>query len=212
MPEYSNFATEPYYFLPEALKAFHQQYLSIDVEILIANQGANLNKREADLLISRTKPEQPDMVVSFLHQEPMSFYAHQAYLAEVGMPSSLADLHHGRFNLIGYDQLDFYQQAAQQVGHTMSKSQLSFRTDSHKMQIELARAKAGVAVLFKTIVARYPELVPALPKAQLPDVNWWLVCHRDVHINPRIRHLMTFLSQWFQSGKGDASQKYASSL
>ncbi|MGF1680178.1 LysR family transcriptional regulator [Photobacterium minamisatsumaniensis] len=188
-----------FYFLPKALKAFHQQYPSIEVEILVDNQGVNLNKREADLLISLHKSEQPDMVVSHLHQEPLGFFAHREYLLEAGIPNSLRELHDNEFNLIGYDQLDYYQKSAKVIGYTVTKSQFSFRTDSHKMQIELARAKAGIAVVFKSVAKQYPELVSVLPNASIPDVQWWLVSHRDVHINPRIRYLMEFLSKWFKN-------------
>lgn len=63
------------------------------------------------------------------------------------------------------------------------------------------RAKAGVAVTIHAVAKKYPELVQLFPEIALPPVNWWLVCHRDVNVNPRIHNLMTFLSQWFQQKK-----------
>ncbi|MGF1725723.1 LysR family transcriptional regulator [Photobacterium nomapromontoriensis] len=191
-----------YHFLPEALKAFNQQYPNIEVEILVENKDVNLNKREADILISRSKPTQPDLVVSFLHQEALGFFAHHAYLKEKGRPKTVQEMHSNQFQRIGYDQLDMYIQAAEQFsGRILTRSQFSFRTDSFKMQLELARAQVGIAVIFRQIAQRYPELVCMLPDAQLPVAQWWLVCHRDVHINPRIRNLMVFLSQWFHGDK-----------
>lgn len=187
-----------FYFLPKALEAFGREYPGIEVEILVENRGVNLNKREADIWIAREKPSQPDMVVSLLHQAPIGFYAHRDYLRQHGVPDSLHDMHTGHYRLIGYDRLEVYSQAAARVGGTVNKSHFSYRTDSYKMQLELARAKAGITVMFASVAARYPELVPVLPSAPIPDAQWWLVCHHDVHVNPRIRCLMNFLTQWFQ--------------
>lgn len=191
-----------YYFLPAALKAFNQEYPNIEVEILVESKAVNLNKREADLLISRSKPTQPDLVVSFFHQEALGFYAHRDYLNENGVPQSTQELHSSKYQVIGYDQLDLYIQTAAQVsGRSLTRSQFAFRTDSFKMQLELARAQVGIAVVFQQIARRYPELEQVCPKAAMPDAQWWLICHRDVHINPRIRSLMVFLSQWFRGDK-----------
>jgi len=189
------------YFLPEAITAFKREFPLIDVEILISHQNVNLNKRDADLQISIERPEQPDFVASHIFEGLLGFFVHRDYLTEVGEPKSLRELHSGSYQLIGDDGNEVYIQEAERVGHILQKSHFSFRTDSRKMQVDLIRAKAGVGVTLQPVAAKYPELVQLFPEAVLPSVNWWLVCHRDVHINPRIRSLMTFLSEWFQQEK-----------
>ncbi|KLV09628.1 LysR family transcriptional regulator [Photobacterium aquae] len=186
-----------FYFLPDALTAFREAHPEIDVELLVENKAVNLNKREADLLISREKPTQPDLVVSYLHEEALGFYAHRDYLAEMGTPADMDAMHHEGYHLIGYDQFDFYTRAASEIGGKVTKSNFCFRTDSYKMQVELARAKAGIAVMFDCVARRYPELVPVLPGTPLPKTIWWLVSHHDVRVNRRIQCLMTFLRAWF---------------
>ncbi|WEM44902.1 LysR family transcriptional regulator (plasmid) [Photobacterium sp. DA100] len=189
-----------YYWLPSLLNAFRRQFPAIEIEILVANKEVNLNKREADLLISKVRPEQSDLVVSLLHSEPIGFYAHRDYLKEFGYPTSVVEMHNDHHQVIGYDQQRVYIDTACQFGNRLNKSQFNFRTDSFKMQLELARAKAGIAVVFHSVAERYPELEPIhFPEIELPDANWWLVCHHDVHINPRIRYLMAFISEWFRS-------------
>lgn len=190
-----------YYFLPEAITAFNRQFPSIEVEILISDQGVNLNKRDADLLVSVEKPEQPDFVVSHLFEGKLGFFAHRDYLEEYGKPDSLQDLHAGFHQIIGDDCNNFYLREAVRIGRPLSKSHFSFRTDSQKMQVELLNARAGVAVTLLAIAEKYPDLVQLFPEAALRPFNWWLICHRDVNVNPRIHNLMTFLSQWFQQNK-----------
>lgn len=190
-----------YYFLPDAITAFKHQYPYIEVEILISDHGVNLNKRDADLLVSIEKPEQPDLVVSHLFEEKLGFFAHRDYLSENGEPQSLQDLHSGAYQIIGDDRNGLYIQQADRAGRTLNKSHFSFRTDSKKMQVDLVKAKAGVAVTTQAVAGKYPDLVQLFPEIALPPVNWWLVCHRDVNVNPRIHNLMTFLSQWFQHKK-----------
>ncbi|WP_299017486.1 LysR family transcriptional regulator [uncultured Photobacterium sp.] len=190
-----------YYYLPEAMTAFKREYPLIAVEILVSNQKVNLNKRDADLLVTLEKPHQPDFVVSHLFEGAMGFYAHQDYLCEKGEPKTLQELHSGTYQNVGYDCNSKYIDEAERRGGTLEKSNFDFRTDSQKMQLDLILAKAGVGVTFQPIAAKYPELVNLLPQAALSTTNWWLVCHRDVHVNPRIRSLMTFLCQWFQQKK-----------
>ncbi|MGR5140107.1 LysR family transcriptional regulator [Photobacterium sp. DNB23_23_1] len=189
-----------FYFMPSLLNEFQRQYPDIEVEVLVANKEVNLNKREADVLISKVKPEQSDLVVSLLHSEEIGFYAHRDYLKQFGKPATVREMYTSNYQFIGFDQLEIDIETASQFGRSLSKSHFNFRTDSFKMQLELARAKAGIAVVFHSIAKRYPELEPIpLPDITLPGVSWWLVCHHDVHINPRIRHLMTFISEWFRS-------------
>ena len=192
--------TISFYFMPALLNEFQRQFPDIEIEVLVANREVNLNKREADLLISKSRPEQSDLVVSLLHSETIGFYAHRDYLEEYGKPNSVLELHDSEHQIIGYDQQKVYIETANRFGKPLNKSHFNFRTDSFKMQLELARAKAGVAVVFHSIAERYPELeLIDLPDLTLPDAQWWLVCHHDVHINPRIRHLMSFISEWFRS-------------
>ncbi|MGF1688202.1 LysR family transcriptional regulator [Photobacterium japonica] len=188
-----------FYYLPQALKAFNAAFPHIEVEILVNNQDVNLNKREADVQISRQRHTQPDLVVSHLYQHAVGFFAHQDYIAEYGMPTSLEHMHGRDFHIIGFDQLDLYTRTAAQLGKPVVKSQFPYRTDSYMMQLELVRAKAGIAAMYKEVAQRHVELVPVFPDAPIPPAQWWLVCHRDVHVNPRIRHLMVFLSRWFDT-------------
>ncbi|ELR66517.1 putative transcriptional regulator [Photobacterium marinum] len=187
-----------YYFIPEAIAAFKREFPLIDVEILVSDQDVNLNKRDADLHLAKEKPYQPDLVVSHLFEGAVGFYAHRMYLAERGEPQTLEELHSGAYQLIGYDFDSKYIDEADRKGKTLDKSNFSFRTDSQKMQVELICAGAGVGVTLQPIAEQYSELIQLVPKADLPPINWWLVCHRDVHVNPRIRSLMTFLCRWFQ--------------
>ncbi|PSU33612.1 LysR family transcriptional regulator [Photobacterium lutimaris] len=191
--------TISFYFMPTLLNEFQRQFPEIEIEYLVANKEVNLNKREADVLISKVKPEQSDLVVSLLHSEEIGFYAHRDYLKQVGKPATVREMYTSNYQIIGYDQQEVYIETASQFGEPLNKSHFNFRTDSFKMQLELARAKAGIAVVFHSIAKRYPELEPIpLSDLTLPDVNWWLVCHHDVHINPRIRHLVAYISEWFR--------------
>ncbi|WP_064606855.1 LysR family transcriptional regulator [Photobacterium sp. J15] len=187
-----------YYFIPEAIAAFKREFPLIDVEILVSEQDVNLNKRDADLHLAKVKPYQPDFVVSHLYEMPVGFYAHRDYLADKGEPKTLDELHSGVHQLIGFDFDSKYIDEAERKGKTLEKSNFSFRTDSQKMQVDLIRAGAGVGVTIQAVAKQYSGLVQLLPEVDLSPVNWWLICHRDIHVNPRIRSLMTFLCRWFQ--------------
>ncbi|MGF1761137.1 LysR substrate-binding domain-containing protein [Photobacterium sagamiensis] len=120
-------------------------------------------------------------------------------MAEFGTPESLDALHNQPHRIIGFDNSKRYINNAENSGRSLSKMNFILRTDSYQMQLNLARAKAGVTVTFVDIAEQYSELVQLFSEADIESVEWWLVCHRDVHVNPRIRCLMTFLRQWFQA-------------
>ncbi len=192
------------YLLPAALAEFRRAHPAVQLEVVISNRASSLSKREADIALRMFRPEQPDLVARRLPDLALGFYAHHDYVRQYGEPASVEDLRH--HTIIGFDQdMDFIDGAARQ-GYQFARSDFPLRTDHMLMQIHLARAGAGIVATHCDLAVHWPELQHIMRWVPLPSLEFWVVCHRDVQSNSRIRVLMNFLCQWF------AEQPYRQAL
>jgi DNA-binding transcriptional LysR family regulator len=183
------------YLLPPAIAAFREQHPGVHVEIVISNRVSSLSKREADIAMRMFRPTQPDLVVRRLPDMELGFYAHRDYVKKYGEPSSVEDFQNHA--VIGYDESMEYIEAAAKLGYTFVRDNFALRTDHMLAQINLARAGGGIVGTHVELAKHWPELVRILGWVPLPALEYWIVCHRDVQYNSRIRELMQFLADWF---------------
>ena len=183
------------YLLPSAIAAFREQHPGVHVEIVISNRASSLSKREADIALRMFRPMQPDLVVRRLPDLALGFYAHRDYLRKYGEPQTVEEfLQH---SVIGYDQDMGFIEGAAKMGYKFVSDNFTVRTDHMLAHIALARAGAGIIGTHVDLAKQWPELVRILEWVPLPALEFWIVCHRDVQFNSRIRELMRFLANWF---------------
>ncbi|MEK6747934.1 MAG: LysR family transcriptional regulator [Pseudomonadota bacterium] len=185
-----------YYLLPSAIAALRKKYPGIQIEIVITNATSSLNKREADVALRMYQPTQPDLVARRLPDMALGFFAHKDYLRRHGKPKTFEELL--KLDVIGMDQGRDFIDAAAQFGYQLAREDFPLRTDNLLAQINLIRAGAGITATHVGLARRWPELVRILPDIPLPPLQLWVVCHRDVQYNTRIRAVMRFLGAWFE--------------
>jgi DNA-binding transcriptional LysR family regulator len=183
------------YLLPSAIAAFREQHPGVHVEIVISNRASSLSKREADIALRMFRPTQPDLVSRRLPDLALGFYAHREYLKKYGEPQTVEEfLQH---SVIGYDEDMEFIEGAAKMGYKFVRDNFAVRTDHMLAHIALARAGAGIVGTHVDLAKRWPELVRILEWVPLPALEFWIVCHRDVQFNSRLRELMLFLANWF---------------
>jgi len=185
------------YLLPAAITAFREQHPGVQIEIVITNQASSLSKREADIALRMFQPTQPDLVARRLPEMELGFYAHRDYLRKYGEPQNLEDFK--QHAIIGFDENMEYIESAAEMGFQLTRDSFALRTDHMLMQINLARAGAGIVGTHVGLAKQWQELVRILQWIKLPPLEFWIVCHSDVQYNTRIRSVMLFLIQWFES-------------
>ena len=183
------------YLLPPAIAAFREQHTGVHIEIVISNRASSLSKREADIALRMFHPNQPDLVARRLPDLALGFYAHCDYIQKHGMPKTIEEFK--QHVVIGFDEdMDFID-GATQMGYQLKREEFPVRTDHMLMQINLARAGAGIVGTHVELAEKFPELQRILQWVNLPALEFWVVCHSDVQYNSRIRSVMQFLIQWF---------------
>lgn len=178
------------YYLPDLLPQFMQAYPDISVEIEVSNKASNIDKRDADIAIRMFPPTQLDLIARKLVDLPLRFFASEQYLQRCGTPQNRQQLFAHR--LLGFDRDQQFVQGASLQGIDIRNEQFSFRCDFMPLQFELALKGAGIVITHQKH-ALEKGLIQISTDITLPPLPIYLVCHRDVQHNPRIRVMMDFL-------------------
>ncbi|MDH4275737.1 MAG: LysR family transcriptional regulator [Gammaproteobacteria bacterium] len=184
-----------FFVLPPAIAALRAKYPGVQVEIVITNDASSLSKREADVALRMFQPTQPDLVARRLPDMAMGFFAHKEYLRLRGHPQTFEELL--KMDVIGMDLGRDFIDGAAHFGIQLTREDFPIRTDHLLSQINLIRAGAGITATHIGLARHWPQLVQILPEIPLPPMQFWLVCHRDVQYNTRIRAVMQFFGEWF---------------
>ena len=178
-------------FLIDRLRAFHERYPAIDLEVIGGSRVVSLAKREADVALRYGPPKDSELVARRLATITFGLYASSAYRDKLRTGQAPA--------LIGFDQESDFIAEAQWPTRQFGNRRFSFRTNSQTTQAAAARAGYGVALLPKYIVATHePELVEVPLGARLPEREVWLLVRRDLKNVARVRAVTDYLVEVFK--------------
>ena len=179
------------YYLPNILPEFLDTYPQLQVEVEVNNRASNLDKRDADVAIRMFPPTQLDLIARHLFDLPLSFYASREYLDKHGYPEKPEELFQHR--LLGYDRDKQFEEGGRRMGWDIRNENFMFRTDFMPLHLEMAKRGGGIVGTHISL-CEYYNLIPIDVGIELPSLPIFLVCHRDVQHNKRIRVLMDFLA------------------
>ncbi|MGC4089082.1 MAG: LysR family transcriptional regulator [Polyangiaceae bacterium] len=198
------------WFLAERLPAFRRAFPTLILELVTGNTARDLGRREADLSLRFTKPEQPQLLARRLARVAWAVYASASYLKRRGVPS-------GATHFDGHDVLHYDGELASTLGGRWLREQASRGTcalTSNSLLCQAAAVSAGLGLsalpcLVGDREASWRRVAPGLIGTQ----ELWLVVHPDVRNNARVRATMDFLTQqvsaeaaWLAGGRGKSSK------
>ena len=183
---------EATHLLPPLLKKLHAEEPGITVKIVVSNETLNLRRREADIAIRSFKPDQPDLIAEKIKDVPCRLYGAEAYLGTFNqrLPLGIAN----RPEFIGFENTDRQISALLLMGLNVDIRDFPVVTDSHLVHLHLARGAVGLAILPEDIGDIYSELRRAFPDIAPLIVPMWLVTHREMKTNRRVRRVFKFLA------------------
>jgi len=180
------------YALPRCLINLRRENPGISIELVPSNDVSDLTRREADIAIRHVQPEQPDLVAKRLRDIDVSLYATPAYLESLGDIKTPADLADAEF--IGFDTPDRLVPQLNAFGIPVTRDNFGITTNSGSVGFELAREGAGIGILPAETaegLLGLRRVLPDFPTVQMPV---WLVTHREIQTNQRIRLTFDHLS------------------
>jgi DNA-binding transcriptional LysR family regulator len=178
-------------FLIDRLRAFHERFPAIDLEVIGGSRVVSLAKREADVALRYGSPKDSELVARRVATISFGLYASPGYRDKLnaGQPPAF----------IGFDQESDFIAEAKWLARQFGDQRFSFRTNSQTTQAAAARAGYGVALLPRYLVATHePDLVEISMGGRLPDRDVWLLVRRNLKDVPRVRAVTDYLVEVFQ--------------
>lgn len=179
--------------LAPALAALHAGHPDIMLELIPNPRELSLAMREADISVRLRQPEQHDLVVRRIGTLGFGLYASEAYLACHGQ----VDFADGLLAHHCVTQHEDVQDAAQTawLGELMRHARISVQTTSHEAAVVAAVHGAGLACLACFRADQEPGLRRLAPPSAAPSAGIWLVVHRDSRRTPRVRVVLSLITE-----------------
>ncbi|GAA3872018.1 LysR family transcriptional regulator [Celeribacter arenosi] len=181
--------------LPDVLRELRMAEPRISVHVLADNDAADLMRREADIAIRNFRPTEPDLVARRLHDTQARLYGAPSYLTKLGPLRGRDDLR--RAEIISPGPPESFVPFLQSAGLPVGVENCPIRCTSFLAMWEMVKAGLGLGVIDARIGNAEPEVHCAMPTLDLVSFPVWLVAHREVHRNARLRFVYDFLAARF---------------
>jgi len=180
------------YRLPKIIAKLRKEEPAIDIEVLVTNAASDLKRREADIAIRNFRPTQGDLIAKKLGQETIWLYGTKSYLEpfeQLSEPCQLTNI-----QIIGFEQSNSIADLLNPKGWHISKNNSPITTSFQLLQLELCKQGLGLIFLPEDIGDNHPDVLRAFehlgPTIQIPV---WLVCHKELRTNLRVRRVFDFI-------------------
>jgi len=184
--------------LPELLSVLRSLHPRIHFEIIATDSQSNLLKREADIAIRLLQPAQSDLIAKRVAYFGLGLYASDSYQARHGTPRLDAQ------QLMSHHFIDVAPQLPVSTGFArMGMPQLAQRVvcvcSDHASAWQMAKAGIGISASMKVVGEREQSVSAVLTEAQPGRFPVWLVTHRGLRQQPRLRVVSDYLAQALKS-------------
>jgi DNA-binding transcriptional LysR family regulator len=175
---------------PQLFRLRHR-HPGIRIKLIGEKRSASLNRREADVALRLSRPQQPGLIARKIGSFGFGLYGASSYLKETPRPA---------FAFIAYD--DSMDDAPQQKWlQTMAAGhEIVLRTNDLENQAAAARTGVGLAVLPNFLGDPDPGLKRYDATPVPPNRDVWLLVHRDLRQAPLVRAVMEFLTDCVKAG------------
>lgn len=181
------------YLLPGLLLELRQIYPNITIELIVTNNMSDLRRREADIALRAVEPTQPDLIARRIKDLNAYLYATPAYLASIGAGKTVAQLQQAEF--LGFENGNLFIQELAARKLKISAQQFCLITDNHAVQWELVKRGMGVGIMMSDIGDAEPKVVRACDDFEPYIGGLWLVSHRELRNNRRVKAVFDFLRE-----------------
>jgi DNA-binding transcriptional LysR family regulator len=171
--------------LPPVLLQLRARHPGLHLHVVASNDVRDLVRREADIALRNVRPEQEELFARRLPSSDTWFYAARTYLDRHGRPATPADL--GGQTFISWTPVEAYARAVASRGWPVSPDQFALASGNHVVQWELCKAGGGIGIMAGRVGDAEPRVERILPDEGPWPVPMWLVAHRELRTNARVR-------------------------
>lgn len=182
--------------LPPLLQRLRAQEPRITIELVVSNEASDLLRREADIALRNFRPEEPDLVARRLGEAKARLYGADGYLDSLGPIRAASDL--GRATFIAPGAPDLMLTVLNQHGLGLTAANFPLVCADFLVMWEMVKRGMGLGIIDDRIGDGEPGVRRALPGLPALPFPVWLVAHREIHRNRRLRIVFDFLAEALQ--------------
>jgi len=195
----------PYWIAPR-LTRFHMANPQIELQLMVAEQTADIVAGEADITICFERPKRTDLIVRQLGTLHYICFASREYLATYGEPSSLFEFDNHRC-LIHQNYVQQVRNWAPKTAELTKLIDFALITNSGTALVQNCANGGGIAVMPSYLASVDPRLVP-LNLPEIAPIQFWLAYSERVRRLSRGRAVIEWVRSifdqetipWFRSG------------
>ena len=178
--------------LPKILQKLRQQEPGLLIRVVAENSASDLMRREADIAIRNFRPKEPELVAKKIEETTASFFASTDYIARHGVLETAEDWDNA--NLIVPGETSAFLAALKASGLPVTDKSVAYECSSYLAMWEMVRNGLGVGILDSRLGDSEPGVERASTMAFDMLFPIWLVAHRDILSNARLRLVYDFLA------------------
>lgn len=176
--------------LPPILSRLHRSAPGITVEIVASNEVQNLRMREADIAIRHFRPQDPQLIARKVGEEHAHCYATRGYTDRYGVPQRPEDAW-----FAGIAPVERFLAEMQRRGLTIPRENVRLSSNSTVFLLEAMRRGEVVGVFGETLMGNWEGAMRIFPDFTPIRIETWLVSHKELTSNPRIRLVFDLLAE-----------------
>ena len=180
-------ASEAYstFILPPIIARLRAEHPGIMIDVVATNAVTDLRRREADIAVRNADPTDPDLVARKIGVEEAHIYGAEAYLVRCGELRTAQNLANVQF--VGFEENQTFLDGLNALNLNLSAKQFVVASNSHIVHWNMVKEGMGLGVMSSRIGDREPLVRRALPWLKPFEFPIWLVAHREVRSNRRVR-------------------------
>ena len=186
------------FLLPPVIRKIRSLAPGINIEIVAKNESADLRKREADIAVRHFLPKQPDLIMKQVSDSLGNFYATKEFIKINGPFKSLKDL--SKANFVGMGDLGSFIEGMKTFGIELSKNNFPIITESHFVHWNLVKEGLAIGIMPHSIGDKDKSVERVLKNYKGINFPTWIVSHRELKTNRRIRFVFDQLVEYFSIG------------
>jgi len=179
------------YFLAPRLGALCDQHPELEIELVAMGAVFSLSKREADIAVGLTRPEQGRLFSRKLTDYRLALYASKDYFDKHEQIAKISDLK--RHRIIGYIEDLIFSSELSNMFAQADVPPPKLRSSNLIAQMKAAVSGAGICMLPGFIAQNHAQLQPVLPDEIAARRSFWLTVHADLRDLARVRTTCDFI-------------------
>ena len=172
-------------FLIPAIAHLHQQHPDVRVQLDASTQILSLSKREADIAVRNTRPDNPDLIARRIADWPVGLFASQHYVDTHGVPEP-GSAFEGHDLVVYQPYLQSYKDMTL-VSEPLGRGRIVSSLSSSLLVRRAIAAGIGLGEI-PVYMGERDGLVRLWPEQTRPmPYSVWLVTHADLRHTARVR-------------------------